>query len=178
MLQSNVSDPAGGGAATVEVEAGGSSAPVWPPSPRLEGFTIVRAAGGGITVSAHAAHGALNGVWRLLLLVQRVSPSLLSTGVVEASVPASPLRMWQLWDNMDGTVARGIGSSVLYPLANVSTTRVTDFARLLSSLGINALSLSNVNGCHQGNEALLEPATALADLLAEQEQHLQFLAHL
>jgi alpha-glucuronidase len=60
---------------------------------------------------------------------------------------------------MDGTIARGIDSSVLYPLANVSAARVADFARLLSSLGINALSLSNVNACHQGDEALLAPAT-------------------
>ena len=162
MLQANFSGPESGGiAVTVAVEAGGSGAPVWPPSPQLEGFSISRAAapGGGITVSARAAHGALNGVWRLLRLVQGESPALLAPGIVEASAPASPLRMWQLWDNMDGTIARGIGSSILYPLSNVSAARVVDFARLLSSLGINALSLSNVNGCHQGNEALLASAT-------------------
>jgi alpha-glucuronidase len=163
MLQTNLSSAdggrAGGAAVTVAVEAGGSGAPVWPPSPSLEGFSIVRAASGGISISARAAHGALNGAWRLLRLVQGESPALLAAGVVEASAPASPLRMWQLWDNMDGTIARGIGSSVLYPLANVSAARVADFARLLSSLGINALSLSNVNACHQGNEALLASAT-------------------
>lgn len=163
MLQLNLSaadgGSAGGAAVAVAVEAGGSGAPVWPPSPSLEGFSIARGAGGSITISARAAHGALNGVWRLLLLVQSEAPALLTAGVVEASAPASPLRMWQLWDNMDGTIARGIGSSVLYPLANASAARVADFARLLSSLGINALSLSNVNGCHQGNEALLAPAT-------------------
>ena len=164
MLQSNFSGPAAasGAVVTVAVEAGGSGAPVWPPSPSLEGFSIARAAGGGVTVSARAAHGALNGVWRLLRLVQSESPALLAPGVVEASAPASPLRMWQLWDNLDGSVARWSSSSALYPLANVSAARVTDFARLLSSLGINALSLSNVNGCHQGNEALLAPATLAA----------------
>jgi alpha-glucuronidase len=159
MLQSNFSGAATfGAAAGVAVEAGGAGAPVWPPSPALEGFSIARGAGGGITVSARAAHGALNGVWRLLRLVQSESPTLLAPGVVEKSAPAAPLRMWQLWDNMDGTVTEGI-SSVLYPLANVSAARVLDFARLLSSIGINAMSLSNVNGCHQGNEVLLEPAT-------------------
>jgi alpha-glucuronidase len=150
---------AGGASVSVSVEAGGAGAPVWPPSPALEGFSIARDADGSITVSARAAHGALNGVWRLLRLVQGESASLLAPGVVDASAPASPLRMWQLWDNLDGTIARGMGSSVLYPLANASAARVADFARLLSSVGINALSLSNVNGCYQGNEALLLPAT-------------------
>lgn len=158
MLQSNFSG-AGGAAVTVAVDAGGSGAPVWPPSPALEGFSIAREASGGVTISARAAHGALNGVWSLLRLVQGESPALLTPGVVEASAPASPLRMWQLWDNLDGTDARGVTGSVLYPLANTSAARVVDFARLLSSLGINALSLSNVNACHQGNEVLLAPAT-------------------
>jgi len=160
MLRANFSGAGGGGAAvTVAVEAGGSGAPVWPPSLALEGFSIARTADGGVTVSARAAHGALNGVWRLLRLVQGESPALLAPGVVEASAPASPLRMWQMWDNLDGTIARGIGPSVLYPLANASMACVVDLARLLSSLGFNAMSLSNVNGCHQGNEALLAPAT-------------------
>jgi alpha-glucuronidase len=171
MLQSNFSDPAsssssggggggGGAAVAVTVEAGGHGAPVWPPAPLLEGFSIARAAGGNITVSARAAHGALNGVWRLLRLVQGEAPALLSPGVVEASAPASPLRMWQLWDNLDGSIEHGSsGASVLYPPAAADAGRVADYARLLSSLGINALSLTNVNGCQQGNQALLAPAT-------------------
>lgn len=159
MLQSNFSGT-GGAVVTVAIEAGGSGAPVWPPSPQLEGYTLVRSAGGSLTISARAAHGALNGVWRLLRLVQGESQTLLVPGVIETSTPASPLRMWQLWDNLDGTIGRGnSGGSIFYPLAAVDAARVTDYARMLSSLGLNALSLSNVNGCHEGNEVLLTPAT-------------------
>ena len=161
MLQSNFTvntslEGVGISQLVVSVETGGSGAPVWPPSPHLEGYSITRYTNGTIHIFAHAAHGALNGAWRMLRLVQLEAPSLLVDGVVDVSEPGSPLRMWQLWDNFDGTIGRGnAGGSIVYPLSDADPLRVTDFARLLSSLGINAISWSNVNGCHQGNEFLL-----------------------
>lgn len=162
MLQQNLTADPGLGALVVSVDADSSTSPVWPPNPSLEGYTISRDANKTVTITAHAAHGALNGAWKLLRLVQLESPSLLSEGVVDVSAPGAPLRMWQLWDNFDGTIGRGnAGGSVVYPLAATDPSRVTDFARLLSSLGINSISWSNVNACHQGNEALLN-ATNIA----------------
>ena len=166
MLQRNVSAaaPGGGGAPNIIVELTGPGLlPAWPPAPALEGFRISADAGGSVTVSAASAHGALYGAWRLLGLVQREAPALLVPGAVEpASAPNAPLRVWNLWDNLDGSVERGYaGTSVLYPLRGSDPSyvqRYTDYARLLSSIGLNAVVWDNVNACSAGNEQLLASA--------------------
>ena len=166
MLARNMSAPAPiRGAPAVLVELTGPGLlPAWPPSPALEGFRITADAGGSVTVSAASAHGALYGAWRLLGLVQREAPALLAPGAVEpASAPNAPLRVWDLWDNLDGSVERGYaGASALYPLRGADPSyvqRYTDYARLLSSLGLNAVVWDNVNACGAGNEQLLASAT-------------------
>ena len=154
--------PAGGSgvALMVALPAGAPTAPAWPPSPALEGFSITVGADRSISLAAASLQGALYGAWRLLALLQREAPSLLAPGVAEASAPAAPLRMWDLWDNLDGSVERGYaGRSVLYPLGSADPTRVADFARLLSSMGINTVVLSNVNACGAGNERVLSAAS-------------------
>ena len=160
--------PAGGGGGgvslTVALPAGAPTAPAWPPSPALEGYSIAVGADRAITLAAASLQGALYGAWRLLALLQREAPALLAPGVAEASTPAAPLRMWDLWDNLDGSVERGYaGRSVLYPLGSADPARVADYARLLSSMGINAVVLSNVNACGAGNERILA-AASLAQL--------------
>lgn len=148
--------PGGGGrAVTVALPAGAPTQPAWPPSPALEGYSI-RVGADGISLQAASLQGALYGAWRLLALVQAEAPSLLSPGVAEASAPKAGLRVWQLWDNLNGSVERGYsGRSILYPLGSSDPARVTDFARLLSSMGINAIVLDNVNACGSGNERVL-----------------------
>ena len=143
----------------VALPAGAPTAPAWPPSPALEAFSIAVGADNATTISAPSAHGALHGAWHLLRLVQREDATLLAPGAVAASAPAAPLRVWDLWDNLDGSVERGYaGPSIVYPLRQASPQRYTDFARLLSSVGLNAITWDNVNACGAGNEALLESA--------------------
>ena len=146
----------GGRALAVVLPAGAPAAPAWPPSPPLEGYSISVGADRAVTLRSASAQGALYGAWRLLALLQREAPALLAAGVAEASSPSAPLRMWDLWDNLDGSVERGYsGRSVLYPLGSADPARVTDYARLLSSMGVNAIVLDNVNACGNGNQALL-----------------------
>ena len=146
----------GGRALTVVLPAGAPTAPAWPPSPLLEGYRITTGEDLALTLESSSLQGALYGAWRLLALVQREAPSLLAPGVAEASTPSSPLRMWDLWDNLDGSVERGYaGRSILYPLGSADPRRVADLARLLSSMGMNAIVLDNVNACGNGNQALL-----------------------
>jgi alpha-glucuronidase len=148
--------PGGGRALTVALPAGAPLLPSWPPSPSLEGYNITVGADG-VSLSSASLQGALYGAWRLLALVQAEAPSLLSPGVAEESTPRAALRMWDLWDNLDGSVERGYaGASILYPLGKADPARVTDFARLLSSMGINAIVLDNVNACGNGNERVLD----------------------
>jgi alpha-glucuronidase len=130
--------------------------PAWPPDPRAESFSIsADPAARTVTIASPSEHGALHGAWRLLALVQQEAASL----DVSGSVPNAPLRMLDFWDNLDGSIERGYaGSSVLYPLGRVDPARVVDLARLVSSLGLNAVVLNNVNACGNDNQNMLASA--------------------
>ena len=62
--------------------------------------------------------------------------------------PSLPLRIMQQWDNFSGDIERGYaGHSIFYKdhafISDMS--RIRDYARLLASVGINALCINNVN---------------------------------
>ncbi|MCJ7841325.1 alpha-glucuronidase [Lederbergia sp. NSJ-179] len=62
--------------------------------------------------------------------------------------PKNQLRMLNQWDNMDASVERGYsGHSIFYENNQITQNldRIKDYARLLSSVGINAISINNVN---------------------------------
>ncbi|WP_456821093.1 alpha-glucuronidase [Cellulomonas sp. URHB0016] len=73
--------------------------------------------------------------------------------VVVADLPANEIRMLDHWDNVDvhpvmGQVERGYaGGSLFYADGRVrdDLSRVGQYARLLGSVGINAVGLNNVN---------------------------------
>jgi len=65
-----------------------------------------------------------------------------------AEATANKLRMINHWDNIDGTVERGYaGRSIFFADGRVTgdLRRVADYARVLASVGVNAVSLNNVN---------------------------------
>ncbi|QTN00792.1 alpha-glucuronidase [Sediminibacillus dalangtanensis] len=89
--------------------------------------------------------GALYAAFHLLRLLQKEVP-IDSLEVVES--PRNQFRMINQWDNMDGSIERGYaGQSIFYVDNdfNEDLTRVKDYARLLASVGINAISINNVN---------------------------------
>ncbi|KHF40531.1 alpha-glucuronidase [Halalkalibacter okhensis] len=62
--------------------------------------------------------------------------------------PTNQLRMINQWDNMDGSIERGYaGESIFYENNQFTNNleRIKDYARLLSSVGINGISINNVN---------------------------------
>ena len=70
------------------------------------------------------------------------------TGLRLTEATANELRMLNHWDNIDGTIERGYaGNSIFFADGGVTRDlrRVTDYARLLASVGVNAVSLNNVN---------------------------------
>ncbi|MEN3361598.1 MAG: alpha-glucuronidase [Mycobacteriales bacterium] len=113
-----------------------------------DGFAV---AGDGRTVAITAAteRGLLYGYFHAL----RLGPAVLSEGVQVVQEPAQPIRMVNQWDNMSaghhlGSVGRGYaGDSIFFrDCAVVSDRRrIADYARLLASVGVNALSINNVN---------------------------------
>ena len=64
------------------------------------------------------------------------------------SAPSAPIRWTDEWDNMNGTIERGYaGPSIFFENGHVrqDLTRASEYARLLSSIGINGCNINNVN---------------------------------
>ena len=74
-----------------------------------EGFAI-----SDLAITAGSASGALYGAFRFLSFVQRREP--LPRALAEA--PSMTLRVWDLWDNLNGHIERGFGgNSFVWPYA-------------------------------------------------------------
>ncbi|WP_312092804.1 alpha-glucuronidase family glycosyl hydrolase [Niallia sp.] len=89
--------------------------------------------------------GALYAAFHFLKILQR-EESLIGLEIIEA--PKNQLRMMNQWDNMNGSIERGYSGNSIFFNDNDFTkdlTRIKDYARLLSSVGVNAISINNVN---------------------------------
>ncbi|MCT2537017.1 alpha-glucuronidase [Aquibacillus koreensis] len=89
--------------------------------------------------------GVLYAAFQLLRFMQ-TSNSI--DGLHHVEQPKNQFRMMNQWDNMDGSIERGYsGNSIFYDENGFTgdLTRIKDYARLLSSVGINAISINNVN---------------------------------
>ncbi|GAE29725.1 alpha-glucuronidase family glycosyl hydrolase [Halalkalibacter hemicellulosilyticus] len=89
--------------------------------------------------------GVLYAVFRFLRDIQR-DQEIHSFNVIDR--PRNQIRMMNQWDNMDGSIERGYaGQSIFYKDNEFrkDLERVKDYARLLASVGINAISINNVN---------------------------------
>ena len=92
-----------------------------------EGFAIGRSSSGGATLRAATPSGALYGAFRLLGYLQRgeeLPPELTSS-------PAMELRVFDLWDELDGRITRGFaGKSLVWPFALYADDRPPPIAQL------------------------------------------------
>ncbi|MEH7095758.1 alpha-glucuronidase family glycosyl hydrolase [Neobacillus vireti] len=89
--------------------------------------------------------GVLYAAFHLLRLIQN-RESINDLNIVES--PKNQLRMINQWDNMDGSIERGYAGKSIFYKENVFSdelNRIQDYARLLSSVGINAIAINNVN---------------------------------
>lgn len=89
--------------------------------------------------------GILYGIFHILRLLAS-EQSLIGLDITER--PANGLRMINQWDNADGTIERGYaGRSIFFEDGRFTKNldRVRDYARLLASVGLNAISINNVN---------------------------------
>ncbi|MFL6306952.1 MAG: alpha-glucuronidase family glycosyl hydrolase [Candidatus Sulfotelmatobacter sp.] len=89
--------------------------------------------------------GELYGVFHVLELVG-THQSLPERPIVES--PSSPIRWVNQWDNFDGSIERGYaGRSIFFDKGHVRSdlSRVSLYGRLLSSIGVNGVTINNVN---------------------------------
>ena len=104
-------------------------------------------------IQGETPRGTLYGVFHLLELVASEHP--LPQNDLES--PAAPIRWVNQWDNFDGSIERGYaGGSIFFDHGHVRTdlSRVSAYARLLASIGINGVTVNNVNA----NAGTLDPA--------------------
>jgi len=99
-----------------------------------------------IVVAGADDRGVLYGVFDL---IRRLSQHDAFAKIDVRSAPAMPIRWVDEWDNANGTVERGYGGpSIFFDHGHVrdDLTQVSEYARLLASVGINGCNVNNVNG--------------------------------
>jgi alpha-glucuronidase len=89
------------------------------------------------------------------------------------SIPDQSIRMLNHWDNFDGTIERGYAGESIFFAENQfrqDYATVQEYARLLASIGMNAVSLNNVNVRGEAKWFITEPYLVeikkLADIFA------------
>ncbi|SER50341.1 alpha-glucuronidase [Gracilibacillus ureilyticus] len=109
-----------------------------------EGYLITNNQGQ-LILTGKTDKALLYAVFHVLREVQ-LGNDVTSLNVVEG--PKNILRMVNQWDNLDGSVERGYsGNSIFYENGEIvkDKSRIRDYARFLASVGINAISINNVN---------------------------------
>ena len=94
-------------------------------------------------VAGDSQRGELYGVFHLLEQVAEHREI-----VPDAESPSAPIRWVNQWDNFDGSIERGYaGRSIFFDGGHVRAdlTRVSEYGRLLASVGLNGCTVNNVN---------------------------------
>ncbi|HHV31642.1 MAG TPA: alpha-glucuronidase [Clostridiales bacterium] len=98
-----------------------------------------------IVISGTDEAEVLYGVFRFLFLIGSGK----TIGEIETQeTTCNRLRIMEQWDNLSGEIERGYsGNSIFYEHGKITKNleRIRDYARLLSSVGINYISINNVN---------------------------------
>lgn len=97
-----------------------------------------------LVIEANTSTGLLYGfyeVYRKAVLNEKVENNYIS-------VPDQSFRMINHWDNMDGSIERGYAGKSIFFKDNIfrrDFNTIESYARMLASVGINALTINNVN---------------------------------
>jgi len=117
----------------------------FPAEKLVDGGFFIQSVGGTLVIAGQDDAGIIYGVFHFLSLLAR-GKACGNLSITEE--PVSLLRIINHWDNLDGTIERGYaGLSIFYNdnHFDYDRERITDYARMLASVGINRLSINNVN---------------------------------
>jgi len=131
-----------------------------------EGYRL-QGAKDAVTVAGADASGVLYGVYAFLMHLQAGGDP---AGIREQTAPAVPRRILNHWDNIDGSIERGYaGRSIFFRDGAFcyDAGRVRDYARLLASVGINQISINNVNITEESARLITEEMLPEVAKLAE-----------
>ena len=99
-----------------------------------------------LVVAGGGDHGVIYGAFAL---VREIATTGWEPKTTITEAPAMPIRWTDEWDNANGTVERGYGGpSIFFEGGHVRDDlgAVSEYARLLASVGINGCNVNNVNG--------------------------------
>src|SRR5262249_11826881 len=105
---------------------------------RIKGARYILIVGGN-------AQGILYGAFALL---RKVALGDAVNELDDKQTPAVPIRWVNEWNNLNGTIERGYGGPSIFwenEHARADMSRVSEYGRMLASLGINGCSINNVN---------------------------------
>ena len=141
--------------------------PTWkPPSPIApEGFSLSQFAAQGHNywvLAGGTDRGELYGVFRILEQVAQQKRI-----AADTEAPSSPIRWVNQWDNFDGSIERGYaGRSIFFDNGHVrpDLSRVSEYGRLLASVGLNGATVNNVNSdLHTLDPEMIHELARIAD---------------
>lgn len=97
-----------------------------------------------LILEASDESGVLYGVFEIL---RRIAVEQSLAGTELSCAPDNPLRMYDHWDNMDGSIERGYSGDSFFFCENeiIVDERTRDYCRLVASVGINGVVINNVN---------------------------------
>jgi alpha-glucuronidase len=100
---------------------------------------------GNITITGASDRAVLYGAFAFLRKIALGQPI---NNLDEQQTPHTPIRWVNQWDRLDGSIERGYGGKSIFwdaGHARADLSRVSEYARLLASLGINGCAINNVN---------------------------------
>lgn len=107
-----------------------------------------------IQIVGQNERGALYGTFEYLLMLAQGN----FADVAYTSNPHAPIRWANQWDNLNRSIERGYGGTSIFfknGIVMTNLTRAAKYARLLASIGLNAVVVNNVNA----NSSLLTQRT-------------------
>jgi alpha-glucuronidase len=134
-----------------------------------DGFRISRATIKGVPFLVIAGESDRAVLYGAFAFLRGVAMGGSIEAIDQREAPYAPIRWVNEWNNLDGSIERGYGGrSIFWDGGHIRQDlgRVTEYARLLASLGINGISINNVNA----NPLVLSPefipqVARVADLL-------------
>ncbi len=130
-----------------------------------EGFTISQLAEHGHrywVIAGGTDRGQLYGVFQILEQIAQQKAL-----VADTESPSSPIRWVNQWDNFDGSIERGYaGRSIFFDNGHVrpDLSRVSEYGRLLASVGLNGATVNNVNSnLHTLDPEMIHELARIAD---------------
>jgi len=117
-----------------------------------------------IVIAGADERGVLYGTFALLSRIAQLKDV---SDLDDGETPAAPIRWVDQWDNPNGTIERGYaGRSIFFDNGHVRSdlTRVSEYGRLLASVGINGCNVNNVNAAPDVlSDASLKELARIAD---------------